>query len=313
MIDSYRKLEFEHIDCLICDRDDTDLLSIQDGIFRIVRCKGCGLVYQNPRPTEACLPMLYTNEEYFCNPEVGYDNYVKTFFDYQDLFEKIYKERLKLIRQFKKSGRVLEIGCAHGFHLDFLRRAGWDVEGVELSPPPFKYAKEILHLNVHQGTVEEIPFEEGSYDLILMLDLIEHLPNIPRTLSKIRALLKPDGLILVQVPWELYHWEKRLEAFFLGKEAGKIRPDAVPVHLYFFTPETLIMVLQKNGFKIISRASGNYGKIRGKIQPKVPQAPDAMRAFLVKTYYKSGLRVLLRKIAPLLKFGSGIIIFAGRA
>jgi len=307
--EKYSDIKFSPTNCLICEQDDTELLSVQDNLFRIVRCKRCGLSYQNPRPSEESLPLLYSDDKYFCNPQIGYDNYVKTYFDYQDLFEKLFSERLKLIHKFKKTGNLLEIGCAHGFHLEFLRRAGFDTKGVEFSESPFKYARDILHLDVFHGTLENSPFEIGSFDLILMLDIIEHLPDIPGTLDKVKKLLKPDGLILVQVPWELFHWEKRLEAFFAGKKTGTIRPDAIPVHLYFFTPETLIKVLEKNGFRIISRESGNYGRIRSKIMPSIPLTSDFKRSILMKFYYRSFSRSIMRKIAPLIKKGSGIILF----
>ena len=183
----------------------------------------------------------------------------------------------------------------------------------ELSISPYKYASDILHLDVFNGIVENAPYSEESFDFVLMLDLIEHLPDIPRSMSKIKSLLKPNGLILIQVPWELYHWEKRLEAFFRGMKVGTIRPDAIPVHLYFFTPDTLIKVLQKCGLNIVSQQSGNYGRIRGKINPMIFDAPDPFKSLLQKLFYKFGLRVMMRKAAPLFKMGSGIILFCKKS
>jgi 2-polyprenyl-3-methyl-5-hydroxy-6-metoxy-1,4-benzoquinol methylase len=305
----YGDIDFENINCLICGEDNTKLLSTHHDVLNVVRCERCNFTYQNPRPSEKSIKNLYTDDKYFNNPEVGYNNYVKTYFEHQELFERIFTERLMLINKHKTEGKVLEIGCAHGFHLDFMRRSGFDVHGVELAESPYNYARDVLHLDVFHGTVEESKFEDESFDLILMLDLIEHLPDIYRTLDRIKKLLKPDGVILVQVPWELFHWEKVLQAFFEGKKVGSIEPDALPVHLYFFTPKTLISVMRKNGFLILERCSGNYGRIRSKIAPKMSVAKDPFRENLQKIYFKSGLKKLLRSIAPTMKLGSGISLF----
>jgi 2-polyprenyl-3-methyl-5-hydroxy-6-metoxy-1,4-benzoquinol methylase len=298
----------EHVHCPLCGGDDARLLSIQREVFGVVECRICGLVYLSPRPTKESIAAIY-DETYYKDPTVGYPDYLKTFHDHREIFVQIFDERLAAIGRFKETGRILEVGCAHGLLLDHFRKHGWDTFGVELSQPSARYAKEVLGLNVQNVPLERADFPERFFDVVLMLDVIEHFPDHKAAFDVVRRVLKDDGVMVAQVPWELYHWEKVLCAVANGKKPGTIEPDAVPAHISFFTPRTLRLMLEKHGFQVIKRESGNYGRVRERIFPPSTDDKCLLRRLLKITYYRLGVRKLLRSLAPKLKHGSGIILY----
>lgn len=301
--------EIEHVHCPLCSGDDARLLSIQKGVYGVVKCRVCGLVYLSPRPARESIAAIY-DEQYYKDPTVGYPDYLKTFHDYREIFMQIFNERLEAVSTFKERGRVLEVGCAHGLLLDHFRKHGWDTYGVELSQASARYATDVLHLNVQDVPLEQADFPDDFFDVILMLDVIEHFPDHKAAFDVVRRALKQDGIIVAQVPWELSHWEKVLCAIANGRKPGTIEPDAVPAHLCFFTPRTLRLMLEKHGFQVIKRDSGNYGRIRERIFPPSTDSKCPLCRLLKTLYYRLGLRRLLRRLAPKLKQGSGVILYA---
>jgi 2-polyprenyl-3-methyl-5-hydroxy-6-metoxy-1,4-benzoquinol methylase len=96
--------------------------------------------------------------------------------------------------------KVLEIGCAHGGYVALLRWAGYDASGTEMSPFIVNYAKETFGVPVTTGPIEQQSFEPGSLDVIILNDVIEHLPDPVGTLGCCAKLLKPDGFFIIQTP-----------------------------------------------------------------------------------------------------------------
>ena len=96
--------------------------------------------------------------------------------------------------------RVLEIGCAHGGYVALLRWAGYDASGIEMSPWIVNYARETFGVPVTAGSIESQAFAPGSLDVIVLNDVIEHLPDPAATLGCCARLLKPDGFFIIQTP-----------------------------------------------------------------------------------------------------------------
>jgi len=298
----------EKTDCILCGSSSSRLLSIQK-TWPVVRCTECGLVYLCERPTEKALTKLY-NRAYYEDGDVGYKGYLRTYEKYNDTFMKIFSRRHRDLLHHARGRRLLEIGCAYGFLLDYLARRGWDVQGIEISPLSSAYARDELGLHVHTGSLESADLEEHSFDVILLLDVLEHLHRPFDTLRHISRLLSPGGILVVQCPWELYHWEEISEALFKGMKPGTIEPDSVPAHLYFFQPGTLDALLMKAGFKISSRQSGNYGSIRRLVRP-----PDINKGNMIErlcrfVYFRLGLQRFLYFAARLFHLGNGMIRYA---
>ncbi|NOQ21536.1 MAG: methyltransferase domain-containing protein [Candidatus Aegiribacteria sp.] len=298
----------EKTDCILCGSNFSRLLSVQK-TWPVVRCSECGLVYLSERPVEKALTDMYSRA-YYEDGDVGYRGYLQTFEKYHDTFMKIFSGRHRDLLHHARGRRLLEVGCAYGFLLDYLDRRGWDVQGVEISPLSSEYARDILGLDVYTGSVESADLEEHSYDVILLLDVLEHLHRPSDILRRIRKLLSPDGILVVQCPWELYHWEEIAEAILRGKRPGTIEPDSIPAHLYFFQPRTLDAVLKNAGFRIYARQSGNYGSIRRLIEPPEINRGNPIERFSRFVYFRLGLQRFLYSAARLLHLGNGMIRYA---
>jgi 2-polyprenyl-3-methyl-5-hydroxy-6-metoxy-1,4-benzoquinol methylase len=108
---------------------------------------------------------------------------------------------LRSLLQFKlPPAKVLEIGCAHGGFVAMLRQAGFDAMGLELSPSIVRLAVETFQVPVLTGPIEDQAIAPQSLDAIVMMDVLEHLPDPLGTLGRCIELLKPDGILLVQTP-----------------------------------------------------------------------------------------------------------------
>ena len=221
------------------------LLERRDVTARLVRCRRCGLVYQNPRPTLGEMEQHYPPE---------YEPYTDHGSRRQPnpLLRRAYahgvNKRCRFITKYKKNGKLLDIGCAAGtFLLGMREQEGWQVEGVEPSPAVAAAARR-HKLKVHTGTLEEARYPDGAFDAVTMWDVLEHVHDPAATVAEIRRILKPGGILVVRVP-NLASWDARL----FGKTWAGL--DA-PRHLYVFSPQTLGRLLSDQGLPVIEQSSG---------------------------------------------------------
>jgi SAM-dependent methyltransferase len=95
---------------------------------------------------------------------------------------------------------VLELGSAHGGFVALMRQAGYDATGLEVSPSVVETARRSFGVPMVLGPLEDQTLEPQSLDAVVLMDVIEHLPDPVATLSHCLRLLRPDGLIMVQTP-----------------------------------------------------------------------------------------------------------------
>jgi 2-polyprenyl-3-methyl-5-hydroxy-6-metoxy-1,4-benzoquinol methylase len=298
----------EDVECMLCGQNNPETLSIQRS-WPVARCRNCGLIYLSSRPVESALEEMYCRE-YYESADVGYGGYVENFRKYSSIFTKLFNSRADDIEPFRGDGKLLEVGCAHGFLLDHLRNRNWNVKGVEVSPMAAGYAADELGLDVYCGKLKQAGYAEGSFDVVLLLDVLEHLHKPFETLREIGRILTPGGVLLVQCPWELTHWEEKAEAWLKGVKCCTITPDAVPAHLYFFGPHTLNSFLNKGGFEVFRKQSGNYGAIRRYIKPAEISTGPFYERCAKFVYFRMGLQKALYKLAKSAGLGNGLIRYA---
>ncbi len=97
--------------------------------------------------------------------------------------------------------RTLELGCGHGGFVALQRWAGLDATGLELSPWVVEQARRWFDVPVLEGRLEDQQLAPASYDAVVLMDVLEHLPDPRRTLGQAAALLRaPHGFLLIQTP-----------------------------------------------------------------------------------------------------------------
>ncbi|NQT90533.1 MAG: methyltransferase domain-containing protein, partial [Candidatus Omnitrophica bacterium] len=201
--------------------------------YEIVECLECGLIYTLSQDSRASLLEEYSSME---------DGlYLKE----ANGRRKAAKRVLDEISDFKKKGRLLEIGCACGFLLDEARQSGWEASGIEPSRWAAEYARDALGLDVTNGALEDSDIDKGAFDVIVAIDVLEHLSDPKSALKKMRESLKEDGLLYVAIP-DISSAASRL---FKSRWWGIKRH-----HLYYFTKETLRLLLEREGFEVVRKA-----------------------------------------------------------
>ena len=101
--------------------------------------------------------------------------------------------------------RILDVGCGTGGNLTLLSQFG-DAEGVDVSPEALEFCRQRGLKNVHLGAAEKLPFEDGTFDLVTALDVVEHLDDDVAGLREFRRVLRPEGRILLFVPTFMFLW-----------------------------------------------------------------------------------------------------------
>lgn len=211
----------EHVACPLCGsqdhrlvftrRDHTHLVS--DIKFHIVRCGGCGLVFVNPRPSVDAIHAYYPND--FYQVELNADELLAQK-------QQTLHARLKVMGNLSP-GRILDVGCQKGEFLYFMRQRGWEPVGVEFSSKP----PNVYNLPIHYTELKDAPLSAGSFDVITLWAVLEHIHEPVQVLREVSRLLKPGGRAFVLVP------------NFNSIPAQFMRHDDVPRHLIMFTPRTL--------------------------------------------------------------------------
>lgn len=239
-ISEYKDLPLEFVPCDLCEADETEL-RFSKGPFKIVKCKRCGLSYMNPRPLEKDICSLY-DEDYFLGK--GFDNSIHYYQDIQlpspDMLSE-WQGKLREVTKYKRGSRLLDIGCALGFFLEVAQRQGWDVYGIEISEFAHRFSQERLGQERIKKSVRM--FSQNSFDLVTMVEVIEHLPSPSEALRQINKILKDDGILFIQTG--------NIESLKARLTGSRWNYITLPGHIYYFSPETIRRYLEKTGFEIL--------------------------------------------------------------
>lgn len=162
--------------------------------------------------------------------------------------------------------RVLDLGCGGGILSEALAKAGADVVGIDLSPEQIQVAQ--LHslesgLKIdyrHLGSQALAEREPGSFDLIVCMELLEHVPDPAAILADCQALLKPEGdLFLSTIHRGLKSF---LFAIVGAEEVLKLLPRGTHRYAQFIKPHELARGLRQAGFDLQALAGLHYDPIR---------------------------------------------------
>jgi predicted TPR repeat methyltransferase len=208
--------------------------------FAILECHGCGL---GKTAIDADFdPQSYYTKDYFDG------TYSDGYFDYKSSESVLRIEFSKTLQKIKKktgivSGHLLEVGCAYGFFLEEAQKY-FDVHGVEIAVDAVTACHERGLHSVHQGEADESTLTHlGSFDLVVMLDVIEHLAQPHEVLARLARRINPGGaLILTTGDFQ------SVAARVMGPRWRLLTP---PQHLWFFSPISIRKMAEKSGLEFI--------------------------------------------------------------
>jgi SAM-dependent methyltransferase len=225
--------------------DDTTYIEARG--YRIAECTGCGLWFVNPQPTPEELRHFYAtydDGEQWRNLEEHFNSGVR-----------------KAIRRLKSSGSILDVGCGSGNFLRCMKQGGFSTFGIEPSGSGSEYARTAHGIDVYRGMIEDYPAQNPNqrFDVITLLNVLEHLTRPAETLLQLRRMLASDGVLAIVVPDARFHdlvarfrrlwgvsdpyWIEQPDSFLSGFK--------LPDHLSSFQPRTVILLLQRCGFQVV--------------------------------------------------------------
>lgn len=252
---SGRPLELVETHCALCGSDDfTPSATGYDfeydtapDAFRFVRCNRCAHEYLNPRPASSELDVIYPSNYYSF---AGTTN--KLVARLQRVWE---SGKVKLYRELVGDGerKLLDVGCGDGRLLALLRDFGdpaWQLLGLEFDERAIAQCR-AMGFEAFAERVEDFadrPDQQGSYDAIIMLQLIEHVEDPALLCERVHLLLKPGGVFIIETP-NLAGLDYRI---FKGRWWGHYH---FPRHWNLFSSDSLVRMLEDRGFEIVRRES----------------------------------------------------------
>src|SRR5262245_49244719 len=234
--------------CCLCEREEADPVAVGEDFeyhtapdsFLAMRCRHCGLLYLDPRPAPEELDRIYPPSYH------AFDFSPKRYGIVFRIRRRLEARRLlSWCRGLSDGARILDVGCGDGFHLRLLRDFGnpsWTLEGVDVNPDAVKAGRD-AGLTIHHGEIERLGLPSDHYDLVLLIQTIEHLPDPPAILAAIHRLLRPGGRVVIVTD----NADSLDFRFFSGRHWGGYH---FPRHWNLFTRKTLRMLAEKVGLEV---------------------------------------------------------------
>ena len=253
--------------CPFCTSDENlPLITVKK--WTIVKCQNCNLVFTWLR---AKYNVGKFNRSYYS------DEYLSNYEDRKDKLEKRFLRRLKEIEIFKKGGNLLDVGCSTGLFLRTVQKNSvyrWRLFGIDINRNSLAFAKTKADATFFCTSLHTKKFKESFFDCITCFDVLEHDVDIKGNLTEIYRILKPGGLLVIQLPNY-----KSVMAYLCGKNWDWW---SVPDHVLHFSPPVLSKILADNGFIVKRLFTWEPGKefienIRGTIKMEVTRVMSLNR------------------------------------
>lgn len=207
--------------------------------FEIYKCASCGFLFTQDHPDENSMPRYYDSDEYISHSDTS-----------EGLSNKLYRlvrgimlRRKRVLIQktsVLRTGSILDIGCGTGYFGGAMKKAGWQVTGIEINEKARSLAASRFGLNVI-SPVEISVLPDHSFDIITLWHVLEHFHDPFKYFSDISNLLKPGGVCIVALPNSNSYDAKHFKQFWAAYD--------VPRHLWHFDPSSFNCFLKKVGFR----------------------------------------------------------------
>ncbi len=256
--------------------------------FQVVRCTDCGLVFMNPQFEESELKSFYDKDYYSGDADYSYNDERKDFKGHEYVWKARIRRILKSLGYKNGNGlKLLDVGCSFGGFLKTASRFGFETHGIDISEYAVDWAKENLSLDkLTCGKVFDAKYPDSFFDVVTMIEVIEHVDDPKTFLNEVSRILKPGGLLVLQT------------ANMNGQQAKREAANYhyfLPGHLFYFSDKTISQFLIDNNF-------GNYKIFYGVDFGLLPKLLKSRRTFKNLLDYFSWIRIILYHIKSFVHF-----------
>ncbi|WP_027126257.1 class I SAM-dependent methyltransferase [Gelidibacter mesophilus] len=236
--------------------------SVSQEDFELVFNDEFGLLETFPQPSVETLGDYYKSEDYISHTDAK-----------RNFFEKVYhyvkeialKKKLRLINSVSNNSKILlDVGCGTGDFLQVAGNSGWNITGIE----PNEEARHIANRKTNNTVLDAdqlFKLEAGSFDVITLWHVLEHLPNLDKHFSVFKKLLKSEGTLIIAVPNYKSYDAQVYKEFWAAYDA--------PRHLWHFNQDAIKQLAVKSNMKYVKT---------------IPMKFDAFYVSLLSEKYKSG-------------------------
>lgn len=236
-------------------------VSVSGENFELIYNSELDMLETSPKPSLEKLPFYYESEDY-----ISHTDSKKSLVDKVYQFVKGYalKSKLKLMNSFQTEEKnLLDVGCGTGDFLLTCKNNNWNVVGVEPNSNAKSLAKEKLKTETIFDSLNEI--DSKQFDVITLWHVLEHVPDLDNYISKLKSLLKPNGVLVIAVPnyksFDALHYKNFWAAF------------DVPRHLWHFSQRSISIL---------------FSKVNLKVDKVLPMYFDSFYVSLLSEKYKTG-------------------------
>lgn len=205
----------EHHKCLVCS--SKVLLDLHDYMdHHLSQCKKCGFVFAKKIPSDKELEEHYKG--------YGRNDYLSP------ITIKRYNELLNTFEEFRKTNKILDVGCGIGYFLEVAKERGWDVYGTEYTDEAIQICSS-KGINMQKGILSSRNYQNEEFDIITSFEVIEHINNPIDELTNFYKVLRKGGLVYLTTP--------NFNSLLRYRLKSEYNVICYPEHLSYYTPKTL--------------------------------------------------------------------------
>ena len=214
-----------HKICLLCSSEELYLLEKYKSAH-LCKCRNCGFVFSKKIPSETELNNFY-------------DGYGRA--DYlSPITIKRYNELLDKFEKFRKTGKIIDVGCGIGYFLEIAKKRGWEVYGTEFTDEALEICKS-KGIKMSLGKLDPKNYDSNMFDIITSFEVLEHINNPIEEISNFSKILRKNGLVYLTTP--------NFNSLLRYKLNENYDIITYPEHLSYYTPKTINFLFEKLNFR----------------------------------------------------------------
>lgn len=243
--------------CPLCTTDRSSLLRGHEA-HRLRLCPVCGFVFSERVPSPEELARYYST--YPATPPLS------------PITRRRFQELIEGMEALVQGRTMLDVGCGRSDLLDVAQARGWTTHGTELHPAAVELGRSKGH-RMHEGPLRVEDHGDRRYDLIVSVEVLEHLTSPMEEVQRMARLLAPGGVLYITTP--------NFDALNHTIAGPRWRMFNHPEHLCFFTRRTIDRCFRSNGLRKVRLRTTGFGNDRYRVErPTAPQhdhPPEELR------------------------------------